>query len=495
MSANDLATPTETRRSLLGTAVLAGTLVLLLALNFGVRRYLDRCDQTVGSFLTIAYKDQLPTIYAKPWYRHFLPAPELTGSWSTTGLILVHGLEQFVRKPYHVFYFTNALMVSAAFLLSWAALRSYWFSTTFGLCLALSTHNHHVYCVPGTVIMPLIVTYLLCFLYCQYKLLQPGSRLVLWSSLSTLSLLVYALSYEGWLDGFVYLWLAYPLLIALLLKQGDRRRALVAGASLGAVTLVAIAYVVVKTKLGHGQSDGTESDVVFNYHGADRLVAIEDVISHYFTIFYISFSNFFPPEFLVNSVSYWKLGPEHLIALQNGYHSTHTHLVPANHIFLWRYYAGFACAICGMLFYKTVRRAFAAPSVHNVACALFLLMVLVAGPTHILVKWRPMHAVPTLGYHAYFGVVGMALLISYGIHYAMQNFRRRWLAYGLTAVCWLLLGYGALARPAMLSNMNAVVGFTPYPDAMQNFRRGLSKIAPARSQPAESESTAREASR
>lgn len=482
-------------RPVLRALVLGATLVLLLTLNFGVRRYLDRCNTTVGSFLTIAYKTQLPTIYAKPWYQHFLPAPELTGSWSTTGLLLVHGLEQFVRKPYHVFYFTNALMVVAAFLLSWAALRSYGFSTTFGLCLALSTHNHHVYCVPGSVIMPLIVTYMLCFLFCQYKLLQPGSRLVLWSALSTLSLLVYALSYEGWLDCFVYLWLAYPLLIALLLAHGDRRRALLAGASLGAVTLVAIAYVVVKTRLGHGQNAGTESDVIFNYHGVDRLVAVEDVISHYFTIFYIAFSNFLPPELFVNSVSHWKLGSEHLIALQNGYHSAYSHLVTYNHVFMWRYYAGFACAVCGLCLWKAVRRAFAAPSIHNVACALFLLMVLVAGPTHILVKWRPMHAVPTLGYHAYLGVVGMALLLSYGVHYALQNFRRRWLAYGLTATCWLMLGYGALARPAMLSSMNAVVGFTPYPDAMQNFRQALSNIAPVCPLSTESESTSQGASR
>jgi hypothetical protein len=72
----------------------------------------------------------------------------------------------------------------------------------------------------------------------------------------------------------------------------------------------------------------------------------------------------------------------------------------------------------------------------------------------------------------------MSLLLAYVIHYGINHFTRKQVAYGLIGVLYITLGYGALARPAMLSHMNTVAGFAPYPDAMAELKRatGLGKV-------------------
>src|SRR5262245_12116165 len=201
----------------------------ILASNFLLRYYLDQASIHVNSFLSWRYAEQLPDIYAMSWWQFFLPMPSLTGAWSTTGLLTVHALEHILGNAPRVFYLANAVMVISGYVLSWHVFRSLVFTVTFSLCLAWSTFNHHVYLVFGPVAVPLVVTYLLFFLFCQYKLMQPDCDYGIWVPLGIVSMLIYALSYEAWLDCVAWMWLGYPFLMALAYRATYHSRIEIAG--------------------------------------------------------------------------------------------------------------------------------------------------------------------------------------------------------------------------------------------------------------------------
>src|SRR5207248_3312496 len=120
--------------------------------------------------------------------------------------------------------------------------------------------------------------------------------------------------------------------------------------------------------------------------------------------------------------------------------------------------------------WRSVCSAWRAPTTTTVAFSLFLSMTLLSGATHMLVKYRPMHSAPFLGYHSYFGIVGITLLLAYALMWMHANFQKRWLVWAFLLLFWTDLGYCALARPSFLSQMAVECGFAPYPDAWKNFK-------------------------
>lgn len=442
----------------------------LLTSNFLLRCYLDQAGSHITSFLKANYPEKLQEIYALAWWQYFLPIKTITGAWQATSILLVHRLELLFGEPARVFYFTNAVLVTTCYVLSWSLFRSLVFSITFTLCFAWSTFNHHVYLVSGSVALPLIISYLLCFLFCQFKLMQPSCEYRIWIPLGLFSMLIYAFSYEAWLDCVCWMWVGYPFLIAFAYRSGDRERATRGALLLASVTVAAIGYVVIKTKLGYGQGPGSESEIVFNYGVRRAVVGVEDVIVHWFTLVYMAISPYLPPYFFSGSVSAWLYGTNELMALQNGYHEQKVHLVGYSHLFLWRFYAGFAAAVLLYVFWRVVHSAWQRPGKTNIALFIFISMILMPGATHILVKYRPMHSVPFLHYHSYFGVVGSTLLVGFVAMWVHDNFEKRRLAWILIALIWFDVGVCVLARPSFLSYMAVEGGFAPYPDAWANLK-------------------------
>ena len=135
-----------------------------------------------------------------------------------------------------------------------------------------------------------------------------------------------------------------------------------------------------------------------------------------------------------------------------------------NHVFLWRYYAGFAMALflvgiikAGIWMYKTRSSAAAL-----VFC--FMLMTLLASPAHTLVKWRPMRATPFMAYNLYFGVVGLSLLMAYLTHLAHTRIRNRYWAWTAVVLIWGNMIFCAFARPPVLTHLAGLVKMGVYPD-------------------------------
>jgi hypothetical protein len=279
------------------------------------------------------------------------------------------------------------------------------------------------------------------------------------------SLVWTTLSYEGWLDLALFGCAAAALFAVLAWHQGfaERARRLVGVGA--AVTATAMIYVVIKTRFGYGQNIGSESDVIFNYRQWSPL--LEDLASNVVTHLYMSVTNFLPPM-LTSSTALYEIGPENLVGMQFGYHERYSYLVAMHYLFLWRYAAGALALGLGWLGVRLIARVWNRPSRDAIVGITGLLMMWLAGSTHALIKIRPMKVAPVMTYHVLVGVIGAAVLISYGALMIWRDWRSVRIRVAAVATIWGVLFYGALARPQMLSHLAAQTGLGGglYPDPM-----------------------------
>src|SRR5258705_45892 len=96
----------------------------------------------------------------------------------------------------------------------------------------LDSKQNYRHCLPE-----LYDNFLIWFLFCQFKLMQPECNYKIWAPLGLLAMAIYALSYEAWLDCVTCMWVAYPFLILLAYRTGEYRRAKVGMAIIALTTL------------------------------------------------------------------------------------------------------------------------------------------------------------------------------------------------------------------------------------------------------------------
>ncbi|MDP3716235.1 MAG: hypothetical protein Q8T13_00525 [Acidobacteriota bacterium] len=452
-------------------------LAALLALNYYLRSNLENPGQFLHSFLETSYPDATKVVFSPefPRWKLLLPVRQISGSWTTTTLMLTHLVELRIGVV-NTWLLFNAIAIIVSFAASWIIFRSWVFSYTLAICIGFGTHLYHTYGVSGTIGFYLLLSYYQVFLLCAYKVVS-GERPWLWRTLFVPALFATVLSYEGWLDFLVFVWLAGAYLAAVLWKHGDRGRLWRLAGIVGTTSVCGVAYIAIKISLGYGQIPGNESDVVFNY--PNTIIAVEDLISKVFGHAYIVFTNFLPPAFVSSNSLYW-LGPDRIVDLQVNYHAQMSYLVVMNHMFLWRYYAGAAMVIFLLVTGNVIRKSLNAPTAGGVALAVFLIMAGTGGPTHDFIKFRPMNSMPVLGYHVLVGVLGMSLVISFALMTAAARIRSRVAVAALILATWGTIFYSALARPAFLAHQAAQVGLGQglYPDPMATLksRLGMSSV-------------------
>lgn len=454
-----------------GLAITFGVMALL-ALNFYLRHTLEHADQRLYSFLEWWYADVTTVIFSPdfPKWRLLLPIPEMSGTWTTTTLILTHLVEVRIG-PANTWYLFNAILIVVSVITSWLVFRSWVFGFTLAICMGFGTQLYHTYATPGSIGFLLLFVYYQLLLVCAFKVVS-GERPWLWRLLFVPALALTVLSYEGWLDFLVFAWLGGAYLGLVLWKLGDRTRLKRLMVIVGIMTACGAGYILIKTTSGYAQGPGSESDVVLNY--PVRMIAVEDIISNVLTHGYIVFTNFLPPALVSSNSLYW-LGPRQIVDLQSNYSPQFSYLVVMSHVFLWRYYAGAAMVIYLLVLWKVVRQSLLAPGASRVALAVFLIMAGIGGPTHDLIKYRAMNSMPLLGYHVLVGVLGISLVISFAMMTASQRIRSRAGVAVLIAATWGTIFYSALSRPAFLNHQAAQVGFgTPlYPDPMAALKSQL----------------------
>jgi hypothetical protein len=340
-----------------------------------------------------------------------------------------------------------------------------------GVALATTTFNYHVYSVPGSVVILPLISFLLLFAYCQAEAIRAANPGWILGLATLLACLLFALAYEGWLDLVPLSWVVFPVLAWHFRRIGDIARSLRCLLLLGMITVVAIAYNTIKVRFGleglHPR--GGEADLVFTYGRGYKLLMFEDILSSFVTFFFTTISTYLPPELFSFSLSSWIYGPEKIVALQEGYHPTATHLVHYNHLFLWRYYAGFALALFLVAYWKVAKVFFKEGETHYLILFVLMTWTLVGSPTHLMIKWRPMHAAPLLGYQVYLAVIGWTLLVCYVVGRASDALGG---TRGLAVASLLVLNlcYCAYARPGLLSHMSQEVFLGTYPNPAVNLR-------------------------
>ena len=186
-------------------------LIGIVGLALAIRAYADGAGELIRPYLRTFYAKELDPLIDLPWWKLLLPLEPLSGRWATTGFLLVHGLETFLGEP-STFYLLTAIMVSVGYVLTYLTFGSLSLAFLLGLALATTTFNYHVYSVPGGVIMLPLVSFLLLFAYSQIEWLRSSALTFVWPSATVVSCLLFALSYEGWLDVVPFIVIVYPVL-------------------------------------------------------------------------------------------------------------------------------------------------------------------------------------------------------------------------------------------------------------------------------------------
>ncbi len=450
------------------TILFTAPLLAIIGLALAVRAYADRAGAHVAPYLDSFYPKDVAILSGLPWWKFLLPLQALGGRWGTTGFLLVHWLERALGEP-KTFYLLTAVMAAVGYVLTWLTFRSLLMAILVGVALATTTFNYHVYSVSGSVVMLPLVSFLLLFGYCQVEWLRAAAHGWAWGAAALISCVLFALAYEGWLDLVPLAWIVYPALAWRYRRIGDAGRSVRCLGLLGLVSLVAVAYTAIKIRFGLGglHPRGGEADLIFTYGLDYKLLMLEDILSSFITFFYTTIITYLPPELFSFSLSLWKYGPSRIVELQDGYHAAATHLTHYNHLFLWRYYAGFALAVFLMLYWKVVKTFFKQGDTHYLVLFVLMTCTLIGSPTHLMIKWRPMHAAPLLGYQVYLSVIGWTLLLCYVVTRSCETLGGK---RGLAMASLLVLNfcYCAYARPALLSVMSQEVFLGAYPDPRKN---------------------------
>ncbi len=454
--------------------MIGGGLVALLAANYYLRSTLEDAPRYLNSFLGYFYPHAVPILFNQmPAWHLFLPLPVLNGAWVSTSLILTYLIER-VLTPAGTWYLYNALAILVAFGASWALFRSMVFSFTLAICMGFGTQFYHAYAVSGGIASYLVASYHMLLLFTTAQVVRGATPVPLWWVGLAVSLLLNMLGYEGWLDVVVLVWVSAPFAYFWLrhLERSDASARLLR--VVGVITTAGVVYIVIKVTLGYGQRPGAESDIVFNY--TSLWLVADDLVSNVFSNVYLSLSNFLPPMF-VGASSGYRLGFEEVIKAQHGYHVPFHYLVAMNQVFFWRYYAGAALAVLVYAIYRVAVRLRTHPSTWTFALLMFLLMLVVPGATHMLIKFRPMNAMPVMTYHVTVGVIGASGLIAWLLATAWRVWPGRTVAVLIVAV-WATIFYGALARPPYLAYMAAQsgMGTVLYPNPMKSLVERLGMV-------------------
>lgn len=441
-------------------------LIALLWANYYLRSTLEDAPRYLYSFLEQFYPAQVPVIFGQmPKWRWLLPLPELTGAWAASTLILTHVLELRLG-PAGVWYLYNAIVILVSFACSFVLFRSAVFSFTFAMAMGFGTHFYQAYAVTGGIASYIFAAYHVLLLFTTVQVVRGVEPKWAWRAALAISLALNMLGYEGWLDFLVLVWVTTPF-VYILLRRMERLEEAGRFVRLSALfTAAGIAYVVIKVTFGFGQKAGAESDIWLNY--ASAWLMADDFISNIFLHPYLSVSTFLPPMF-AGANALFRLGAGRVLDAQHGYHGDYLYLVAMHQVFFWRFYAGAVLVLLLVGIRSAALRTWRQPSAWTLTLLVCLLMILVPGSTHSMVKFRAMNAMPAMAYHVTVGATGVSLLLAWSVTNVWRRSSRTGVRIGAVALVWSIVFYAALARPAYLTHMAAQSGLGEflYPNPMR----------------------------
>jgi hypothetical protein len=372
--------------------------------------------------------------------------------------------------PFVVSILTSSTLVLTCYTTSWILFRSPIFSFTFAWLWVFGTQLVYAYTLGNILGIYIVLSYFLVNLVPAYRLMFESQASAALRLLHLVTLVVVALSSEVWLNYGAFLVAASTYLM--LWHRHHATPSAARGSQfvlLSTLSIMAL-YLMIRAQTAYQYlTPGVEEEMIFTYSRATFMV--DDFIGNFFTFLYTALTNFLPP-FLVGSNSIVYYGRAALEREQHGYHNEYVWLVAANHLFFWRYYAGFVITLFGYFGLKWVRRSWQESSRAYATLVVFVAMTLIGFSTHLFIKFRPYNSVPALPYKAIVSILGVSLLIGYLVALAKEYLtppRYRLVVGAVLAVSLL----GAFTRPRMLSALLAEVGLRGYSDPLGDSLRGL----------------------
>lgn len=453
-------------------------LLAIVAVNLFLRGVLEGGTSAVRPYL-LGRVDLDQILRTAPW-KLLLPLPELNdGAWGTTGFVVLFLLEKYVG-PGITYLIFNALLIIVVFWTSWFAFRSHIFSFTLAVCIGFSTFNYHIYSVPGSNVIYPHLMFLSILMLSHFKVVQTERVNSSWGALSCAALICYALSYEGWIAYSAFAVLASVVSGVTLWRLGQCSRVRCVVLVLLQTIVATVLYVVIRVQVPTTFRFGSEADVIFNYKSLAP--AADDLISNFFTYFYLTISNLLPPSFGFSYAlqRFGHIGEKEVVRLIGDYHSAFHYLVYPNYLFMWRYYAGVLAAVFVCILIRQVRAAVVGKSMSALGVAVFMLLVLTTSPGHLFIKFRPYNAIPFLSYKTPSSVLGLYCLVAFLAMMFAKRFenRRKEVWIGIAGL-WAYVIYLGLARPGVLTLMSMQTQMGIYPDparTLTNWLRGLRNL-------------------
>lgn len=284
------------------------------------------------------------------------------------------------------------------------------------------------------------------------------------------SLIVFALCWEQWLDYCVFLLTCCAFLYLLLRRHPELSKQYLHRVRFVALSTVLVTVGYVAGKLpssGEHFTPGHESDTIFTYHYP--IMAAEDVLSNLITYPYIAVSTFLP-SFVVSSNSLYYHGDKKIIAEQHGYHPEGMHLVPMHHLFYWHFYAGMFFVVFLWAFARTLRKVWNSPGAQSIIPLVLLAMIGMGFTTHLVIKFRPYLCVPLLAYKCIVSVLGVALLLSYGLMQAGRLFASHGKYVTTVLGVWTILLIAAVDRFPHNNHLSQQVGLGEFPSPVRRIK-------------------------
>jgi hypothetical protein len=444
----------------------------IIIFNFLLRHYIEQSPYYFKETCFGGFVISVKLLASMKWWEYLLPMKDIFGLWSPTGIIPIFILEKFI-PPCIIYYILNVLLILVGFFISNSIFKNPFISLTIAFCLAVTTHNYHIYYSNGVMERYLTLIYFQFTAFCHYNIIKGNNNRILWKGLSLISVIILALSFEGWLDYPFFLWLCSPILILVFYRSENRDKIPGLLFVTGTTTAIALLYLVVKMQMGTPQLKGTELDLVFNYDHV--CLAIEDVISNWITYFYMTITNFFPPS-LISSNSLQRLTAHEIVESMNNYprvspryindlNDPLQHLAYYHHLFLWRYYAGILFAIFFYIFIKVTKQTLKKYSINNIILFLLVLLILIGSPMHSMFKFRFYLAAPYLTYKLSLSILALIYLIAYLLAQFTQSNRSILFKRVVVTLTYLIILYSAFRKPVLLNVLarELNVGSYPYP--------------------------------
>ncbi|MBN2288890.1 MAG: hypothetical protein JXQ83_06115 [Candidatus Glassbacteria bacterium] len=106
----------------------------------------------------------------------------------------------------------------------------------------------------------------------------------------------------------------------------------------------------------------------------------------------------------------------------------------------------------------------------------FMLMIFLGSPIHLLIKFRSYLSTPLMPYKMLGSLIGLFYLIAFGLTALQKRIRNPFFKWGIVLIVWGDIMFCALRKPVLLNALGAAFKSGYYPHPATNLQEYLSSL-------------------